>query len=78
VFVDGLHTYSGVATDILAWAPKLKRPGGAMVFNDVGFAAFPGVSRAVAEWVNTHRLQWAMGHRGMPPGQGNLAVVFRD
>jgi hypothetical protein len=49
-----------------------------MVFNDVGVAAFPGVTRAVTEWVNTHRLQWVLGHQGIPPGQGNLAVTFND
>ena len=28
VFVDGLHTFSGVAADIAAWLPKIRRPGG--------------------------------------------------
>ncbi len=47
VFVDGLHTYEGVASDILAWLPKLKRPGGSFVFNDVSSEHFLGVDRAV-------------------------------
>ena len=31
-----LHTYEGVAADLLAWLPKLRRPGGVVIFNDYG------------------------------------------
>ena len=34
IFIDGDHSYSAVATDIMLWMPKLRRPGGVIIFND--------------------------------------------
>jgi len=76
VFVDGLHTYEGVSTDILAWGPKLRRPGGSFIFNDLGFGMFPGVDRAVDDFVRIMGLGVVMGALGVPPGIANGAVVL--
>jgi len=93
VFIDGLHTYAAVSADINAWLPKLKRPGGALVFNDyldvstiggglgnhspdLSQVAFPGVVRAVDDFVRGHRLKLIVGDYGKPPGIINAAVVF--
>ena len=50
VFIDGLHTYEGVVADIDAYYPKMAA-GGVMIFNDYGSAHYPGVTRAVDEFV---------------------------
>jgi hypothetical protein len=53
LFIDGLHTYDGVAADIRDWVPRVV-PGGIVVFddymnNDVGV----GVRQAVDELVDS-------------------------
>ena len=52
IFVDGLHTYAGVAADANAWLPKLRRPGGALVFND--YLLIDAVTRAVNDFARGH------------------------
>ena len=49
LFIDGLHTYEGVAGDINDWVPRVC-PGGIVVFDDY-FNQEPevGVRRAVDE-----------------------------
>jgi predicted O-methyltransferase YrrM len=47
LYVDGLHTYDAVKTDIADWVPKLVR-GGVVVFDDY-FKEGVGVRRAVDE-----------------------------
>ena len=87
VFVDGLHTYEGVAADILAWLPKLQRPGGVMIFNDydsgdgeglggVRSTGFPEVAMAVHDLAKTHGRRVIVGSKDKPPGRGNAAIVF--
>jgi predicted O-methyltransferase YrrM len=51
VFIDGLHTYAGVASDFELYAP-LVAPGGALVFHDVCPAIY-SVFRLVTERVLT-------------------------
>mmetsp|Transcript_25784 Transcript_25784/g.43021 ORF Transcript_25784/g.43021 Transcript_25784/m.43021 type:complete len:301 (-) Transcript_25784:1804-2706(-) len=59
LFIDGLHTYEGVAEDARAWHNKVK-PGGIVMFNDYApegqKAEFPGVQKAVAEYSSNHSL----------------------
>jgi predicted O-methyltransferase YrrM len=51
IFVDGLHSYQGVKTDILICWPKLKM-GGVMAFHDYGWDGFKdgGPRKAVDEF----------------------------
>ena len=57
VFIDGLHTYEGVADDIAAWKNKIK-DGGSLIFNDFyQFEWFPGVSKAVLEFAETQNTE---------------------
>jgi len=66
VFIDGLHSYEGVANDIRAWRPKVK-PGGLMLFNDYGDRSgrmFPGVSKAVGEFARANNLTVQEGTAG--------------
>ena len=48
VFIDGDHSYEGVARDIAAWLPKVK-PGGWLMGHDYGNKPDGGVKRAVDE-----------------------------
>ena len=48
VFIDALHTYSGVISDIVNWLPKVK-VGGIICGHDYGYHRFPGVKIAVDE-----------------------------
>ena len=48
VFIDALHTYSGVISDINDWSPKVKK-GGIICGHDYGYDRFPGVKMAVDE-----------------------------
>jgi hypothetical protein len=48
VFIDGLHTKEGVESDIESWLYVVK-PGGLLLFNDVGVPDFPGVKSSVEE-----------------------------
>lgn len=48
VFIDGDHSYEGVARDIKAWKPKVK-PGGWLMGHDYGNKPDGGVRRAVDE-----------------------------
>jgi hypothetical protein len=55
VFIDGDHTYEGVARDIISYAPIVK-PGGLLIFDDFGGQNFPGVKRAVKEFSEKNNL----------------------
>jgi predicted O-methyltransferase YrrM len=51
VFIDAMHDYESVKTDILAWLPKVK-PGGILAGHDYMHAGeHAGVGRAVDEVV---------------------------
>jgi MMP 1-O-methyltransferase len=49
LFIDGLHTYNGVRSDIDAWTPHLT-PDARVAFHDYD-PHWRGVMRAVDEWV---------------------------
>jgi hypothetical protein len=55
VFIDGGHHYEAVKKD-LAWWSKLK-PGGVLAGHDYIAKAFPGVLRAVGEFVRRRNLK---------------------
>jgi len=46
LFVDATHDYDNVTADFEAWFPKMRQPGGYMVFHDYS-AAWPGVKKAL-------------------------------
>jgi predicted O-methyltransferase YrrM len=69
VFIDGDHTYEGVARDIISYVPILK-PGGLLMFDDYGAEDFPGVKRAVKEFSEKNNLTIVTVN-----GQGNVMVI---
>lgn len=48
IFLDAMHTYEDVKSDINRWWPRVKA-GGIMAFHDYGHWDFPGVKKAVDE-----------------------------
>jgi predicted O-methyltransferase YrrM len=50
LFIDGGHDYAQVARDLRAWT-RWVAPGGAVAIHDYASRLFPGVSRAVDEWL---------------------------
>jgi hypothetical protein len=75
VFIDGLHTYEGAVTDIMAWKRKLKKHGGSFIFNDV--ALFAEVGRALDDFATGFDLEVIQGQYRWPPGYDNAAVIFK-
>ena len=63
IFIDGDHTEEGVRLDIQLFCPLLL-PGGLVVFDDFD-ATFPGLVRAVEEWVQETRPSMVFGQRNM-------------
>ena len=49
LFIDGLHTYSGVAGDLRAWWPKM-HPHGLVIMNDMPNINFLDVTRAALDF----------------------------
>lgn len=49
IFLDAMHDYSSVKSDIIRWWPRV-RHGGLLVFHDYGHGDFPGVKQAVDEF----------------------------
>jgi predicted O-methyltransferase YrrM len=50
LFIDGNHNYAQVVRDLRAWTPWVCE-GGAVALHDYDAAEWPGVSRAVDEWL---------------------------
>lgn len=50
LFIDGGHDYAQVARDLRDWTPWVCE-GGTVAVHDYGADAWPGVSRAVDEWL---------------------------
>lgn len=50
LFIDGLHTYEGVKTDIDLWVRRVQS-GGIVIFDDYYYDSAPDVTRAVDELV---------------------------
>jgi len=66
-----------VAADVFTWLPKLKSPGGSLIFNDFGSDHFPGVTRAVTEMIRSRNWSAVVyGDFGTPPGIQNVALVL--
>ena len=62
LFIDGDHSYEGCKTDIKSWYPYMKEDG-VMLFHDCDESS-PGVVQAVAEFVNTHKVnKWELFKR---------------
>jgi len=55
VYIDANHSYANVKEDINLYYPKLK-PGG-VIGGDDYWAYYPGVARAVNEFVDAHNLK---------------------
>ena len=60
VFVDGDHSYDGVLSDLLLYLPKI-HPGGILSGHDFGNPMFPGVTRAVLDFVAAQALPLHLG-----------------
>ena len=73
-FIDGLHTYEGVRRD-LSMYKQLVKDQGLMIFNDYNTSAFPGVTRAVDEFVRHIHGVLIVGDEKHPPGITNAAVT---
>lgn len=56
IYIDGLHTYEAVRDDIAGWYPKIK-DGGVIAGHDYSAKDWPGVVRAVDEFVTTNDLK---------------------
>lgn len=57
VYIDAIHQYANVKSDILAWKPKLK-PTGLLGGHDYNAVEFPGVIAAVQEVLGaTHNIR---------------------
>jgi hypothetical protein len=50
VYIDGIHTYAAVRSDIERWLPRIK-PGGMIGGHDFSASDWPGVVRAVIDTV---------------------------
>ena len=79
LFIDGLHTYSGVAGDLRAWWPKV-RSDGLIILNDMPRVMFLDVTRAAVDFFSgLHVLpRFYIGDIGTPPGQYNTAIVLGE
>jgi len=55
VYIDGEHSYQAVKHDLRAWYKKV-RSGGLIVGDDYKHKSFPGLKKAVDEFVRTNRL----------------------
>ena len=60
VFIDADHSYEGCRADIEAWWPTVV-PGGLFGGHDYGSGAFPGVTRAVCEFIARTGLDLSLG-----------------
>lgn len=71
VFIDAGHTYEDVYRDLRAWYPKVK-PGGVFAGHDYTHKGFPGVAKAVHEFIETelhdtfevNRASWVFEKKG--------------
>lgn len=72
-FIDGLHTYEGAKVDTDLFAPLVKQ-GGLIIWNDYT-QFFPGVVKAVDEYLAVNKVTLVKGSGGVPPGATNVAVV---
>ena len=54
VYIDGLHTYEAVKQDLTFWYPKVR--GGGFIVGDDYSKEFPGLKKAVNEFVKKHGL----------------------
>ena len=62
--------------DIADFTPLLRASGGVVLFNDYKHKLYPGVTRAVHEYVaQTRPYSLVRGEKGRPPGRTNAAVV---
>ena len=57
VYLDADHTYEAVRDDIKAWFPKVKQYGILAGHDYIRVNGFPGVNRAVDEYVRQYSLQ---------------------
>ena len=55
ILFDADHSYDGITTDIVNYAP-IVRPGGLMIFDDFDYLDFRGVNRAVRQFAKLNRL----------------------
>lgn len=54
VFIDGEHSYKGVARDLRLWS-KIVKPGGLLVCHDYGDPRQIETSKAISDWQMKHK-----------------------
>jgi len=55
VYIDADHSYEAVKADLAVWYEKI-RPDGILIGDDYGHRSFPGLKRAVDEFVRNNKL----------------------
>lgn len=60
LFIDGTHDYENVKADLLAWLPKMRRPGGIIGGDD---ANWRGVKEAAREILGEDKITIVEPHR---------------
>lgn len=70
IYIDALHQYNAINHDIRAWWPKLIK-GGCMSGHDYNGQIWPGVYRAVNEFVEENKLQLYITELGDTYGEGD-------
>jgi len=73
VYVDGDHSFEGVAQDILLWVPKLVN-GGIIAFHDY-LAPQYGVNKAVAKFAYVNNLSINLLPENKPEDAGAYIVI---
>lgn len=70
LFIDGDHSYQGVMSDLIAWAPKVRKSG-LILCHDADTPSFPGVRKAIDDFCNTNALK-----HELRKGSHGLEVIY--
>eukprot|EP00614_Pseudopedinella_elastica_P008353 CAMPEP_0172592822 /NCGR_PEP_ID=MMETSP1068-20121228/11907_1 /TAXON_ID=35684 /ORGANISM="Pseudopedinella elastica, Strain CCMP716" /LENGTH=235 /DNA_ID=CAMNT_0013390035 /DNA_START=247 /DNA_END=954 /DNA_ORIENTATION=+ len=76
-FIDGLHTYEGVLADLRAWWPKMNPAGSLFLFNDYNHPEFPGVKKAIDEFLGSKGFSATVNPNDLPPGKENAFAFIK-
>lgn len=77
VFIDGDHTYEGVAADTMLVLTHVK-PGGWILYHDTMSQQCPGIARHIGEFMHSTVLDVCMFFRGRESNLGMALLRKRD